>query len=683
MKTSLKSQPCARPGVVREDREDNYLALGLRKEWLITNGKGGYASGTAVGIPTRKYHGLLVAAARPPLQRWMLLSAVLERMGVSGRQHDVASFQFERTVHPRGYEYQTEFEFNTDPAAPWVRFTYEHDGLRLVKEITLPRLRDEVLIRYLLQGPAQEPISLELYPFTPMRDYHSTTRAFAGSYAVSEIREFVTVDAYVDGPRLWMAAERLDGGPAVTFERHEEWWYGFYYQEEAKRGLESQEDLFVPGCLRANGQGSIELVFRAVAGFGASMREVPGPAPAVVLAPAPENPGIEQRLRDADDVFVVHRSRDEGPALTTILAGYPWFGDWGRDTFIALPGLLLETQRFAEARQVLEVFASAELDGLIPNRFSDYGDGRDYNSVDASLWFIHAADAYCSYSGDEQAWEAVLGPVCERIVDAYMRGTRFNIHMEADDLITCGDASTQLTWMDAKCNGVVFTPRHGKPVEINALWHHDLWIMERRTRGADAAKADRYRDLAERSGEAFRAIFWNPAAGCLYDVVRDDWRDLAIRPNQILAVSLADSALALDQQRQVVAIVQRELLTPYGLRSLSPQHPSFRGRYEGTPYERDSMYHQGTVWAWLMGPFVEAYLRVNEFSDEACKQMRDSLATLVEHLDDAGLGSVSEIFDGDPPYLPRGCIAQAWSVAELLRAWRMVDTHPRIHVRGG
>lgn len=645
----------------------------LEREWLLTNGRGGYASSTVVGIPTRKYHGLLVAAAHPPLQRWLLLSAVLERVGVCGRQHDMTSFPFERTIHPRGYEYQTGFAWDIDADGSWVRFVYEHDGVRLVKEVTMPHGRDEVIVRYRLRGPEHEPLSLELYPFTPMRDYHSVTRAFHGSYSVGEIREFVTVDAYADGPRLWLSAERLDHGKGMAWTRHPDWWYGFHYAEDAARGLESTEDLFVPGWFQAEGEGSIEVMFRAVAGFGEHMRDLPEPAIPVEFPPQPASREPEERLRNAVDAFVVSRSRAGNSSLPTVLAGYHWFGDWGRDTFVALPGLLLETGRFPEARQVLEVFASAEKDGLIPNRFNDYGDGRDYSSVDTSLWFIHAADAYCRASGDEAAWRDVFGPVSVRIVDAFAAGTRFNIKMEPDGLITCGDPTTQLTWMDAKCNGVVFTPRHGKPVEVNALWHHVLCIMALRMQAIDPQQADRYRQMARRARESFRPVFWNAGAGCLHDVVRGDWLDLAIRPNQIFAVSLPDSPLDDASQQAVLKIVQRELLTPYGLRSLSPQHPSFRGCYAGTPFERDSAYHQGTVWAWLMGPYVEAYLRVHGFSAEAKIEMRELLMPLVKHLEDAGLGSVSEIFDGQAPHKSRGCVAQAWSVAELLRAWRMTS----------
>jgi len=332
-----------------------------------------------------------------------------------------------------------------------------------------------------------------------------------------------------------------------------------------------------------------------------------------------------------------------------------------------LPGLLLLDRRLDEAREVLCTFASAQQDGLIPNRFSDYGDGCDYNSVDASLWFIHAAASYMDAGGEAGTWNRVLAPACERVVDAFAHGTRFDIRMDEDGLITAGNPTTQLTWMDAKQGDVVFTPRHGKPVEVNALWYHALCLLSRRSRNADTFAA-----MARRVAESYPAVFWNSQRKCLYDCVRPDKADDAIRPNQIFAVSLPHSALTPGQQAAVVACVRRHLLTPYGLRTLGPGEPGYRGRYGGTAFERDAAYHQGTVWAWLIGPFVEAFLRVNAFSDAAKARCRRMLGPLVRHLDDAGLGSVSEVFDGDPPHSPGGCPAQAWSVAELRRALALV-----------
>ncbi len=671
MSTTMQSNVETRSGV--SDRWADDFEGQIEREWLITNGRGGYASGTVLGMPTRRYHGLLVAAARPPLERWLLLSAVLERVGVSGRHHELANFEFDRTVHPQGYRYLRDFAVSNNRPAPWVRFTYEHDGVRLTKQLVLPRGGDEVSIRYRVEGPPGEPLSLDLCPLLAMRDFHALTRAFEGTYAINEIREYVTVDAFREGPRLWLSAQRSDDGSPVAFQRGPEFWYGLRYREESARGLDDHEDLFVPGWFCAAGAELIELEFRAVADFTEALSAMPEPRAAlpVEALPPTEPRTVEDRLKEAADAFVVTRHRDDGTDLTTVLAGYPWFGDWGRDTFIALPGLLLETGRFAEAYQVLEVFASAMQDGLIPNRFSDYGDGRDYNSVDASMWFIHAADAYVQASGDEAAWRKILGPACERIVNAFAAGTQFNIRVEDDGLVTCGDPSTQLTWMDAKCEGVVFTPRHGKPVEINALWYHGLCAMAARMEPYDPQGAARYREWAARAKQAFVSTFWNEAGQYLYDVARDGWGDPAVRPNQVFAVSLPHSPLDEARQRAVLGIVETRLLTPYGLRSLCMRHPAYRGRYEGGPFDRDSVYHQGTVWAWLIGPYVAAHLRVHGFSAPAKARMREHLQPLIEHLDAAGIGSVSEIFDGDPPHTPRGCIAQAWSVAELLRAWRM------------
>ncbi|HPD30991.1 MAG TPA: amylo-alpha-1,6-glucosidase [Phycisphaerae bacterium] len=651
------------------------LAGLLRREWLITNGRGGYASGTVAGVPTRRYHGLLVAAARPPLERWLFLSGVLERVGINGRFAEAATFEFDKTFHPEGYRLLTDFAVSNNAEMPWVRFTYAIEGVKMTKRIVLLRDRDEVCIRYRIEAPPGTVLSLGLLPFLAMRDFHALTRAFEGSYPLTLADNLVAVDAFTSGPRVWLTAGSPGQDQGVAFESQPHWWRQFEHREEAARGLDHSEDLFVPGWFKAAGMGSLEVEFRAVADFTPDFSGRPEPRPFASdnVTESGRALPVEERLREAAGAFVVSRKRPEGSSLTTILAGYHWFGDWGRDTFIALPGLLIETGRLGEARQVLEVFASAQQDGLIPNRFSDYGDGRDYNSVDASLWFIHAADAYTAASGDDGCWREKLGPACERAVEAFLAGTKFNIHVDGDGLVACGDASTQLTWMDAKCGDTVFTPRHGKPVEINALWYNALRLLSRRVSAYEPGRASRYADLAGKVEQAFRQVFWNEKCRCLYDVVRDGWADPAVRPNQILAVSLPYSMLDRERQRAVLAIVERQLLTPYGLRSLCPRHPSYAGRYEGNPYRRDSVYHQGTVWAWLMGPYVEAYLRVHDFSPEAKRRMRQLIQPLVDHLDDAGIGSVSEIFDGDPPHTPRGCIAQAWSVGELLRAWHMTE----------
>ncbi len=644
----------------------------IRREWLITNGRGGYASSTVLGIPTRRYHGLLVAAARPPLERWMLLSSLLERVEVGGKVFELAGYEFNRVFHPRGYEHLRAFGFSNNRELPWVRLEYAFGGMQLVKQIILSQQRDEVTVVYRLEGFPGQSVSLQVCPFVGMRDFHALARAFQPGYEMQETGGWVNLEAFSGGPRLWMTGRWSGDGSPLTFLPRSDWWYGFTYREEAARGQEDREDLFAPGWFQAEGQGTIEMEIKAVADFSAGEAKPPEAGPTMALIePLEKEPSVEERLSEAGHAFVVLRRTDDDRDLATILAGYHWFGDWGRDTFIALPGLLLETGQFQEARQVLEVFASTLRNGLIPNRFSDYGEGRDYNSVDASLWYIHAADAYCRASGDRQSWAKVLGPTCRQIVDAFVAGTDFNIYVDHDGLVVCGEENTQLTWMDAKFGDIVFTPRHGKAVEINALWYHGLLAMAEQTEGEDPQRAGYYRELAENCRRSFTCTFWNQTCQCLYDVVREDFKDMAIRPNQIFAVSLPHSPLDAEHQESVVVSVESELLTPFGLRTLNCAHPSYCGHYEGNPCERDSVYHQGTVWGWLMGPFVEAYLRVHHFSPDAKRYMRDLMHPLIEHLNQAGVGSVSEIFDGDPPHTPRGCVAQAWSVSELLRAWRM------------
>ncbi len=646
----------------------------LRREWLLTNGRGGFASSSLAGVPTRCYHGLLVAAARPPLERWLLLHSMLERVEVAGRAHEFAAYEFANAFHPQGFDHITRVAMDSShPEHPWIRFEYEEGGVRLTKLVLMQYGRDAVWIRYRVQADGDAPLKFILYPMTAMRDFHGTTHAFAEGFSVQPFSDHVAVNAHYEGPRLWLHARREDGEHApVRYEDTGDWWYGIKLRVETERGLGDHEDLFVPGRFQAEGQGEIILTVQAQAAF----RDGP-PPPVEMNLPVdfdtpepPEQRPIEERLREATRLFVVQRHRDQGDPLTTILAGYHWFGDWGRDTFIALPGLLLETERYTEARQVLEVFASVQQDGMIPNKFSDYGAGADYNSVDASLWYLHAAQLYVALTGDEEAWQAFLGPACRKIVEAFRDGTQFNIHLDADGLIACGDASTQLTWMDAKCDGTVFTPRFGKPVEINALWYHGLCALAKRVESMEPEHASEYRELAERCRASFVPAYWNEETGCLNDVVGEGF-SACIRPNQVFAVSLEHSPLDDGQKRAVLEVVERELLTPFGLRSLSPKDPAYRPRYGGGPYERDSAYHQGTVWGWLIGPYIEAYLRVHDFTAEAKREARGKLTALIEHLDDAGLNSVSEVFDGQAPHAPRGCVAQAWSVSELYRAWRL------------
>jgi len=395
------------------------------------------------------------------------------------------------------------------------------------------------------------------------------------------------------------------------------------------------------------------------------------------VAALPSDNELVRSLAAAADQFIVARGDEK-----TVIAGYHWFSDWGRDTMIALPGLTLVTGRAEAAKSILLAFARHVDRGMLPNRFPDAGEEPEYNTVDATLWYFEAVRALLYYTDDYQFIQTHLYPALAEIIDWHVRGTRYGIKVDEDGLLASGEPGVQLTWMDARVGEWVVTPRQGKAVEIQALWYHALRVMERLAHEFnDAAGEERYGRMAERAEQSFNRLFWNEAAGCLFDVVDGDMRDGSIRPNQIFAVSLPHSMLARERAQGVVEVVGRELLTPYGLRSLAPNDPRYRGRYEGDPSSRDGVYHQGTVWGWLMGPFITAYLKVNENSQEARDQAARWLEAFSGHLREAGLGQVSEIFDGDAPHHPRGCIAQAWSVAELLRAAAedVYDLKPVMH----
>jgi predicted glycogen debranching enzyme len=383
-----------------------------------------------------------------------------------------------------------------------------------------------------------------------------------------------------------------------------------------------------------------------------------------LLAASPSDDELVQALAAGADQYIVKRGDQK-----TVIAGYHWFSDWGRDTMIALPGLALVTGCFDVAESILLEFARHVDRGMLPNRFPDAGVPPEYNTVDATLWFFEAVRALSEYTGDSTFIRGNLYDVLTDIIAWHARGTRYGIRVDDDGLLASGEPGVQLTWMDAKVGDWVVTPRHGKPVEIQALWYNALCVMERLAKVfGDRDGRTRYADMATRAKQSFIRVFWNEEAGCLYDVVDGDARDGSIRPNQIFAVSLTHTMLSREKARRMVEVVERELLTPCGLRSLAPSDPQYRGRYEGDQRSRDGAYHQGTVWPWLMGAFITAYLKVNGRSKKSRQRTSQWLTGFREHLSDAGLGQVSEIFDGDAPHRPRGCIAQAWSAAELLRA---------------
>ena len=644
----------------------------LEKEWLLTNKRGSYASGTVIGCNTRRYHGLLVASMRPPVERMVMLSNLLEVVRVGGRNYDLANFEFSDRLHPQGYLHQKHFRSDDG-----VHFSYELEDMTVEKSIYLDHEEDIVVIRYRFEGTEQE-VEFSVMPLLAMRDFHGL-QSSSISLRVEQEGEVVTAGVLdPHGPTIHFYCA------GAAFGRSSDWWYAMHYRQEARRGQNDYEDVWPPGKFSATIRcpGELTLVAHSTSGL-----ERPGPLDFSVddmirdiqernrrlMAQAEAEDQQEKRLVRAADQFVVLRDMGERGYSTSILAGYHWFADWGRDALISLPGLLLSTKRFEEAREVLSTFAAAADQGMVPNRFDDYGGAPHYNSVDASLWYVNAAYQYLSATGDKKTFRNEFSPTILEIISAYSAGTRLGIRTDSDGLVSAGDHQTQLTWMDARCNGVSFTPRFGKAVEINALWLNALHIMaEEAPQRADRQK---YEEMAEKAGESFVKLFWNERSQCLNDCVFPDGRvDEAIRPNQIFAVSLPFSALNRTQQNSVVTKVTEELLTPYGLRSLSPRDSRYQRHYRGDQFQRDSAYHQGTVWAYLMGPFAEAYLKVHRFSMPAKIQVRAMIQPLMDHLVmDGCLGSVAEVFDGDYPHTPNGCVAQAWSVAELLRIKKMLS----------
>jgi predicted glycogen debranching enzyme len=645
----------------------------LDKEWLLTNSRGGFASGSVIGCNTRRYHGLLVGAHTPPANRIAALSNCLETVTCGDRSIAISVFEFDRTLHPRGYEYQTEFRKNLG-----VHFDYELEVASLTKSIYLLPDSDIVALVYDFSNVSKT-LEFSVRPFAAMRDFHALQSDRAAFEAESIDQSVVLQNENTQAGNLALYTQ------AMRFEQDAQWWRRFLYRVERSRGQDCFEDLWSPGrysiridcprqvvlwaALTNNDQAAdLEDMELDIVIDDLRLREKE------IVTPCTPHDPFSRRLFLAAEQFIPERTINN-ETTPTILAGYPWFLDWGRDTFIALEGLCLSTGRPEIAWGVLNTFAHAVSEGMIPNRFDDYGNPPHYNSIDASLWFVHAAFAWLNTTGDAHRFTAKLLPAVNRIMESYRRGTRFGIRADSDKLITGGDAETQLTWMDAKFNGVSFTPRYGKAVEINALWYSNLCQLAKYYRGRHAENEHFYSELASHVAHSFVVVFWNEQAGYLNDcVLPDGTADASLRPNQILAVSLPHSPLNKVLAKRVVAAVERELLTPRGLRSLAPSDARYKGHYGGPQGQRDAAYHQGTVWGWLIGPFIDAYLKVHDHSSDAKRKGRTWLAPLMRHLEEeACIGSISEIFDGDAPHAPRGAFAQAWSVAETLRAWQLVN----------
>ncbi|MDZ7801143.1 MAG: amylo-alpha-1,6-glucosidase [Trueperaceae bacterium] len=641
-------------------------------EWLVTNGIGGFASGTVPGIRTRRYHGLLVAALAPPAQRTVMATDVHTSLQLAGREIGLhASHWRGDVVDPRGFDHLEAFWL--EGRTPVWRFCV--GAICVEQRLTMmPGRNVTVLQSRLVRAPS--PVRLTAKVLATHRDFHATTRATDTDLTATAEGGAVVVAAPAHDAALRIASD------AMTLTPADAWYEGFLLARERERGLDHFDDALHAATATvdlAPGDAA-HLVLSADADpvDPAEAFQQAAAADAAVVARFEAHQGrsadsFGARLALAADQFLVERPVDGRPG-TSVIAGYPWFGDWGRDTMVALPGLTLCTGRPDVARELLTTYAHFVDGGMLPNRFPDEDGDPAYNTVDATLWFLEAVRAYVQASDDlDLARE--LWPVLEAIVDAHERGTRYGIGVDpADGLLRAGELGVQLTWMDAKVGDWVVTPRQGKCVEVNALWFNGLvalaGLAERL--GLDpapwTARAERVRAGMQR--------FWDRERAHLMDVLDGPTgNDPSLRPNQILAVSLPASAFGVGRQRAIVDACERSLLTSHGLRSLAPEHPDYHGHYGGDASARDGAYHQGTAWGWLLGPFALAHERVHGDARVA----RSFLEPFRDHLRAHGVGSIAEIFDGDAPHGPRGCPAQAWSVAETLRAWTELAEAPQHH----
>ncbi len=639
-----------------------------RREWLVTNGIGGFASGTVSGIPTRHYHGLLVAALNPPLGRTVLLNKLDEVVQYQGEAYLLsANMWASGATLPRGFRQLESFRLEgTTPV-----WQYACGDALIEKRVWMAQGENTTYVRYdVLRASA--PVEINIKALANYRDFHSGTRANGWHMDVQAVDHGVGVSAYEGAVPFYLLCEGAD----VTLENS--WYRDYTLSLETYRGQDSYDDALLVGTFAvvlgagesvgfvASTEQSAELdaqkTYKAQQAYEQALIK------RSELADASAN---VQHLVLAADQFVVERAVNGKPGKT-VIAGYHWFGDWGRDTMISLSGLTLSTRRYDVAESILRTFGQFVDQGMLPNRFPDAAEMPEYNTVDATLWYFEAIRAYHAATGDDKLVRDLF-PVLQEIITCHEKGTRYNIHVDPEDgLLRAGEDGVQLTWMDAKVGDWVVTPRTGKPIEVNALWYNALMTME--AFAAQLGETDNpYTDKAERVKASFQR-FWNANAGYCYDVLDApngfSTNDYSLRPNQLFAVSLPYSPLTVEQKKGVLEACARELLTSHGLRSLSPHHADYVPVYRGGSVQRDGAYHQGTVWAWLIGAFVEAHLRV--YGDK--QTARSFLVPLVEDQLGAGcIGNLSEIFDAEPPFEPRGAVAQAWSVAEVLRAWLLTE----------
>jgi len=583
----------------------------MSREWLETNGLGGFSSSTIIGLNTRRYHGLLTAAMKPPVGRMVLLSKLEETLVIDDSRYELSANQYPGALYPSGFQYQTAFRLDPFPV-----FAYEIDEIKIEKSVFMVQGENTVVVQYEFGMPEKRVALLrfEVRPLIGFRDYHSTTHENDSLNPRVEAKAGITtIQPYTDLPALHFAHD------AGELDSTGYWYRNFEYVREQERGLDFVEDLFSPFLLRFDLNRSAPLRIIASTEWHdvrdadryldveksrrQALASTTESKPKGRAAGSARGGSLIESLIRAADQFIVSRGADK-----TVVAGYPWFSDWGRDTMIALPGLTLATGRPDIAKSILVEFAKHVDQGMLPNRFPDGGEAPEYNTVDATLWFFEAVRALLQNTNDHEFVRESFYDVLTDIIAWHVKGTRYNIHVDTDGLLSAGESGVQLTWMDAKLGDWVVTPRPGKPVEIQALWYNALCIMEQLAeKFGDQAARKKYKAMAKRTRDSFNRQFWNKHEGCLYDVIDVDTQDSSIRPNQVIAISLSNSMVSKPRAKSVLRVIEGELLTPRGLRTLAPKESGYVGSYEGDPSRRDAAYHQGTVWPWLMGPFITAY----------------------------------------------------------------------------
>jgi predicted glycogen debranching enzyme len=668
------------------DREEEAAEAGERpprREWLVTNGLGGYAAGTVAGVMTRRYHGLLIAALPAPLGRFVMLNHLLERVRLPDRRVIWLGDEDEVAGPNTSDRAEHLAEFRLEMGLPvWV---YRINGFTIEKRVVMPYCQNTSHVTYrVVEGTG--PLRFALRPSVHFRPHEAAVNESpAKAYTIAATGNRYELSAGPDLPVLRMVLRGECG--ALTLD--EKGAPNVPYRMEESRGYHGVGPLWSPGYFRADAKVGQELTLIAsTESWDTILALSPGAAAAaeherrerlLAISDVPEQDTFGGELVLAADQFIIRpagrieefaRARAAGDEVRTVIAGYHWFTDWGRDTMISLEGLTLASRRVREAGYILRTFGQYVRDGLIPNMFPEGDREGLYHTADATLWFFHAIDRYTQVTGEEETLR-VLMPVLIDIVEHHLRGTRFGIHIDpADGLFTQGAEGYQLTWMDAKVGDWVVTPRRGKAVELNALWYNALCLLESWTRQFGGGEGLGISEHARRARESFNKRFWFEEGHHLFDIVDGEHGDdSSCRPNQVFAISLPHPVLDRARWSQVIDVVRERLLTPVGLRSLAPDSPDYKPRYYGDLRSRDAAYHQGTVWGWLIGPFIDAWLKVHGNDRAGARRL---LQGFEQHLNEACVGSISEIFDADSPFLPRGCVAQAWSVAEVLRCWRQL-----------